>query len=118
MYGSNRSAHQSSKRTKIQGPCVQPLPVMWESPSVLSTIPHVSSLFAESCTERANSWFDESKLVGGRMGTDPIADFLTRIRNAIHARKDRVDAPWSRLKEALAKVLQEEGFIGEFSIIE
>jgi small subunit ribosomal protein S8 len=75
-------------------------------------------MFTESCAERANSWFDESKLVGGGMGTDPIADFLTRIRNAIHARKDRVDAPWSRLKEALAKVLQEEGFIGEFSVIE
>jgi small subunit ribosomal protein S8 len=51
------------------------------------------------------------------MGTDPIADFLTRIRNAIHARKDRVDVPWSRLKEAVAKVLQAEGFIGEFSVL-
>ncbi len=50
------------------------------------------------------------------MGTDPIADFLTRIRNALHARKDRVDIPWSRLKEAVAKVLQAEGFIGEFSV--
>ncbi len=30
------------------------------------------------------------------MGTDPIADFLTRIRNALHARKERVDIPWSR----------------------
>lgn len=50
------------------------------------------------------------------MGTDPLADFLTRIRNAIHARKDRVDIPWSRLKEAVAKVLQAEGFISEFSV--
>ncbi|MBI3248550.1 MAG: 30S ribosomal protein S8 [Deltaproteobacteria bacterium] len=52
------------------------------------------------------------------MKTDPIADFLTHIRNAIHARKDRVDTPWSRLKESLAKVLQEEGFIGEFGFLE
>ncbi len=52
------------------------------------------------------------------MKTDPIADFLTHIRNAIHARKDRVDTPWSHLKESLAKVLQEEGFIGEFSLLE
>jgi small subunit ribosomal protein S8 len=52
------------------------------------------------------------------MGTDPVADFLTHIRNAIHARKDRVDTPWSRLKEALAKVLQAEGFIGELSVVE
>jgi len=52
------------------------------------------------------------------MRTDPVADLLTHIRNAIHARKDRVDTPWSRLKQAIAKVLQEEGFIGEFSSID
>ncbi|MGE0680476.1 MAG: 30S ribosomal protein S8 [Candidatus Binatia bacterium] len=52
------------------------------------------------------------------MGTDPMADFLSRIRNAIHARKDRVEAPWSRLKESVAKVLQEEGFVGEYNVIE
>lgn len=51
------------------------------------------------------------------MGTDPVANFLTHIRNALHARKDRVDTPWSKLKEAIAKVLQEEGFISEYSAI-
>ncbi|MBI3300913.1 MAG: 30S ribosomal protein S8 [Deltaproteobacteria bacterium] len=52
------------------------------------------------------------------MGTDPIADFLTRIRNALHARKDRVDIPWSRLKEAITKVLVEEGFVREYSVVD
>lgn len=52
------------------------------------------------------------------MGTDPIADFLSRIRNAIHARKERVEAPWSRLKESIARVLQDEGFIGEYNVLE
>jgi len=52
------------------------------------------------------------------MGTDPIADFLTRIRNALHARKERVDIPWSRLKEAITKVIVEEGFIKEYSVVE
>jgi len=52
------------------------------------------------------------------MGTDPIADFLTRIRNAHHARKERVDIPWSRLKEAILKVIAEEGFIKEYSVVE
>ncbi len=51
------------------------------------------------------------------MGTDPVANFLTHIRNALHARKDRVDTPWSKLKEAIAKVLQEEGFISEYSAL-
>ena len=52
------------------------------------------------------------------MTTDPIADFLTSLRNALHARKERVDVPWSRLKGALAKVMVEEGFIKEQSVIE
>ncbi len=36
--------------------------------------------------------------------TDPIADLLTRIRNGNQARKDRVDVPWSRLKDAVTRV--------------
>ena len=43
--------------------------------------------------------------------TDPIADFLTRIRNAITARKAKVEAPMSRLKLRLAEVLRDEGFL-------
>jgi small subunit ribosomal protein S8 len=45
------------------------------------------------------------------MLTDPIADMLTRIRNAAHARKATVDMPWSRHKEAIAKVLVGEGYL-------
>jgi len=43
--------------------------------------------------------------------TDPIADMLTRIRNGAQARKASVDMPWSRHKEAVAKVLVEEGYL-------
>ena len=43
--------------------------------------------------------------------TDPIADMLTRIRNAGHARHRRVDIPASKMKMAIAKILQEEGYI-------
>jgi small subunit ribosomal protein S8 len=52
------------------------------------------------------------------MMTDPIADFLTRIRNASRARKDWADVPWSKLKEAIARVLVEEGFLGEAVVSE
>jgi small subunit ribosomal protein S8 len=45
------------------------------------------------------------------MLTDPVADMLTRIRNANHARKGAVDMPWSRHKEAIAKVLVTEGYL-------
>ena len=50
------------------------------------------------------------------MNTDPIADLLTRIRNANRARKDWTDVPWSKLKEAIAKVLVDEGFLREVAV--
>ena len=43
--------------------------------------------------------------------TDPIADMLTRIRNASGARHQRVAVPWSRLKESIVKILIEEGYL-------
>jgi len=51
------------------------------------------------------------------MMTDPIADMLNRIRNAIQAGHDRVDVPASRIKANICKVLKEEGYIKSFKII-
>lgn len=45
--------------------------------------------------------------------TDPIADMLTRIRNASRARHQKVTVPWSRVKENIIKVLIEEGYLKE-----
>jgi small subunit ribosomal protein S8 len=45
------------------------------------------------------------------MTTDPIADMLTRIRNALKARHAKVDVPSSRLKTEVARILKEEGYI-------
>ena len=50
--------------------------------------------------------------------TDPVADFLTRIRNGIKARHQKVDAPASRLKMEIARVLKEEGYIANFKATE
>ncbi len=50
--------------------------------------------------------------------SDPIADMLTRIRNAVKERHDRVDIPGSRLKRGLAEILKEEGFIRDYEWIE
>jgi small subunit ribosomal protein S8 len=47
---------------------------------------------------------------------DPIADMLTRIRNAAHAHHDAVTIPYSRIKEAIARVLASEGFIKDVSV--
>ncbi|MCW5959186.1 MAG: 30S ribosomal protein S8 [Pyrinomonadaceae bacterium] len=46
--------------------------------------------------------------------TDPIADMLTRIRNAIAAKHPRVDIPGSKLKLELARILKEEGYINNY----
>lgn len=50
--------------------------------------------------------------------TDPIADFLTRIRNAQQAGHRRVDVPASKLKRAMAKILVDKGYISKFIDIE
>lgn len=52
------------------------------------------------------------------MNTDPIADMLTRIRNALVARHDFTDVPASRLKAALADVLRREGYITGYEMNE
>jgi len=48
--------------------------------------------------------------------TDPIADMLTRIRNAVSSKHDNVTMPSSKLKVAIAQVLKEEGFIRDFAV--
>jgi small subunit ribosomal protein S8 len=50
--------------------------------------------------------------------TDPIADMLTRIRNAAQARHAKVDMPASRLKAEIARILKEEGYISHFKTAE
>jgi len=51
------------------------------------------------------------------MLTDPIADFLTRIRNANILSKERLEIPSSSLKEAIAAVLEREGFVRRYRVI-
>ena len=50
--------------------------------------------------------------------TDPIADMLTRIRNANNAKHETVDVPASKLKLAIAKILMEEGYIKSYQFVE
>jgi small subunit ribosomal protein S8 len=52
------------------------------------------------------------------MQTDPIADFLTRIRNAAAAKHQRVDVPASKLKGEIARILKEEGYISTFKMVD
>jgi len=50
--------------------------------------------------------------------TDPIADMLTRIRNAAKAKHQTVDVPYSKVKNEIAKILLQEGYISEFETVE
>lgn len=50
------------------------------------------------------------------MMTDPISDLLTRIRNASRSRRDNVTVPYSRIKEAIARVLCDEGFLRQVDV--
>ena len=49
--------------------------------------------------------------------TDPIADMLTRIRNAVQGRHQRVDVPASRFKAEIARILEQEGYISGFKMV-
>ena len=50
--------------------------------------------------------------------TDPIADMLTRIRNANSARHDTVDVPASNMKKSIAQILLDEGYIKSYQIVD
>jgi small subunit ribosomal protein S8 len=50
--------------------------------------------------------------------SDPLADFLTRIRNGVKANFDSVEMPLSKLKVSVAKVLKEEGYINDYQVLD
>ena len=50
--------------------------------------------------------------------TDPVADFLTRVRNSIRARHQKLDVPASKLKTEIARILKEEGYIANYKPVE
>jgi len=52
------------------------------------------------------------------MTTDPIADLLTRIRNAARAKHPRVDLPSSKLKVEVARIMKDEGYLANYKVVE
>lgn len=63
-------------------------------------------------TQEEPTWEDK------KMWSDPVADMLTRIRNAVRVRKRRVTIPASKLKVGVAQVLKSEGYIEDFDLVE
>ena len=52
------------------------------------------------------------------MWSDPVADMLTRIRNAVRVRRSQVNVPASKVKVGIARVLRDEGYVKDFDVIE
>lgn len=52
------------------------------------------------------------------MTTDPIADMLTRIRNGINSGKTEIIVPFSKLKSAIAEIMQQNGYLGDVKVLE
>src|SRR4029077_18988500 len=48
--------------------------------------------------------------------TDPIADFLTRVRNGVRAQRPEVLAPYSKIKADIARILKDEGYISDYAV--
>ncbi len=51
------------------------------------------------------------------MSTDPIADLLTKIRNAFLAKKEEISCPYSKIKEEILKIMKKEGFISDYKVV-
>src|SRR4030042_1563573 len=95
---------------------------MWPAACLYAQIRFMSYLFPEIGFEWYDSRCEEIQLVIEKMEravmvTDPIADMLTRIRNAILTHHDSVQMPLSKAKLAVAKILKDEGFIIDYSVL-
>jgi small subunit ribosomal protein S8 len=94
--------------------------------SIYEEVPALPDLFPGACIRRPDSRGDEGELVSfaerGRAErmtmTDPIADMLTRIRNANAAMHPCLDVPASKLKREILRVLKEEKYIENYTYIE
>lgn len=90
---------------------------MREAARVYAQVRLVPDLLSGACCDRSSAGHKKVELVREMTVSDPIADMLTRIRNAIMADHDSVLVPSSKIKLAIAKVLKDEGFIHRYEVI-
>src|SRR4051795_6038061 len=102
---------------QVQDPRVHPLPPLRPAPRRVSQVRPVPDLPARAGPQRLHPRHDEVELVVHMSMTDPIADFLTRIRNGIMAAHETVEIPSSKLKQEMARILTEQGYIEGFEVV-
>jgi small subunit ribosomal protein S8 len=93
------------------------MPALWPTARGIPEVRHLPDLLPEFGQRRCYSWRQKGELVKGplNMMTDPIADMLTRIRNAVRIERPQVNMPSSKVKRGLAEVLKREGFIWDWT---
>lgn len=94
------------------------MPVVRPAAGVHAQVRYMPYLFPQSGPARPDPGREEIELVNANvMVTDPIADMLTRIRNAVMARHDFVLVPLSQAKLSIARILKAEGFISDYEVL-
>ena len=115
-HGEEGTRPEAAAQAEVQGARLHPVPPVWPVALGVQALRPLPHLPARDGARRRGPRRDEGVVVRGMRGdammmTDPIADMLTRIRNANIAFHDDVAMPSSKLKEALARILEQEGYI-------
>ena len=135
--GHDRKDCQGTEVAQVQDPSAEPLQAVRTAARIHAQVQAVPALFPAFCARRRRHRSDEELLVSSRGSggfrvpgsdagsreverdmTDPISDMLTRLRNAVTGKHTRVDVPASKLKIEIARILQDEGYIQGFSLVE
>src|ERR1700728_121835 len=131
--GQDLATRQAGAPAKVQDTCIYSLQPLRSPALGVPQVRPLPYLLARAGTQRADTGDDQVLLVGApsfreslqkhfrsehsMSMTDPIADFLTRIRNAIHAAHETVDIPASTLKAEIARILVEQGYIDSWAVL-
>ena len=108
----------TAAQAEVQDPQLQPLPPCGRSARLLPQVRPLPDLPARARPQGLCPRHDQVELVtsGSTMLTDPISDYLTRVRNAIARRPRRGRDPASRLKKEMTRILDEQGYISGFAV--
>ena len=114
--GEDLAARAPGAPRQVQDPRVHPLPPLRPRALGVPQVRCVPHLPARARAQRLRAGHDEELLVIRMSMTDPVSDFLTRVRNGITAAHQEVEIPSSRLKREMARILKEQGYIRDFEI--
>ena len=117
-HGQEVARRQAATWVEAQGARVLALQQMRAPARCLPQVRALPDLPAGARPPGRDPGHDEVELVGGNVLTDPIADMLTRIRNANRALHESASMPTSRMKEEIARILKDEGYIADFRVID